>query len=300
MSDTAVLENQNRIPLECSTQAFSSLEFTSSAGLVPSVSNTTKKDKNRFSSSLGSIQNSDILIRNSESDQDCHLTCFTNPLAEDLEEGTDLEVTGLSPATFATAGAGGDHQNVTEAEDTLVPLVVDPDLELKVRRACERISENVHICANEPSLAFFRLSEHVRKALPPTVESRQQVQTIQRQLGAAYEDADVALQDVKSMEHAAPVLDSTMEMLREAIKLQQQVKQEQSKRPKKEPSMYQRLSAHLTSVELLSDLRESASRISSNPSVDQDVSSQQNSTISASGAVSPTSKMTRSESCLTK
>jgi hypothetical protein len=32
------------------------------------------------------------------------------------------------------------------------------------------------------------------------------------------------------MEHAAPVLDSTMEMLREAIKLQQQVKQEQSKR----------------------------------------------------------------------
>ena len=52
----------------------------------------------------------------------------------------------------------------------------------------------VHICANEPSLAFFRLSEHVRKALPPTVESRQQVQTIQRQLGVAYEDADVALQ----------------------------------------------------------------------------------------------------------
>ena len=60
---------------------------------MPSVSNTAKKDKNS--------------IQNSESDQDCHLTCFTNPLAEDLEEGTDLEVTGLSPETFATAGAGG-------------------------------------------------------------------------------------------------------------------------------------------------------------------------------------------------
>lgn len=95
---------------------------------------------------------------------------FTNPLAED--EG-DFE------------------QEEVKAAPT---LVVDPDLELKVRRACERISENVHICANEPSLAFFRLSEHVRKALPPTVESRHQVHTIQRQLGAAYEDADVALQ----------------------------------------------------------------------------------------------------------
>ncbi len=73
------------------------------------------------------------------------------------------------------------------------PLVADPDLEVKVRKACEKISENVHICANEPSLAFFRLSEHVRKALPPTVENRQQVQSIQRQLGGAYEDAELAL-----------------------------------------------------------------------------------------------------------
>ncbi len=66
-------------------------------------------------------------------------------------------------------------------------------LSFKVRKACEKISENVHLCANEPSLAFFRLSEHVRKALPPTVENRQQVQSIQRQLGGAYEDADIAL-----------------------------------------------------------------------------------------------------------
>lgn len=137
--------------------------------------------------------------------QDPFLTCFTNPLSEeeDLPEESAIPV---------------------------APLVVDPDLELKVRRACERISENVHICANEPSLAFFRLSEHVRKALPPTVESRQQVHTIQRQLGAAYEDADVALQEVQSMEQATPMLNSTMEMLRTAISLQQQVKQEQSKR----------------------------------------------------------------------
>jgi hypothetical protein len=95
---------------------------------------------------------------------------FTNPLADEDEE---IVSTRSSP-----------------------PPVYDPDLEVKVRRACERISENVHICANEPSLAFFRLSEHVRKALPPTVESRQQVQTIQRQLGGAYEDAEFALQYV--------------------------------------------------------------------------------------------------------
>lgn len=185
-----------------------------------------------------------------------------NPLTEDTDLEADLE---------------------DETVPSRPPLVVDRDLELKVRRACERISENVHICANEPSLAFFRLSEHVRKALPPTVDSRQQVQHIQRQLGAAYEDADLALQVVKSMEQATPLLQSTMDLLRNAIQIQQQLKQEQSKRPttKKEPSMYQRLSAHLTSVELLSELRESANRISTSSTNDEN-------------AIPP--KMTRSES----
>ena len=147
-------------------------------------------------------------------DYEATVETFTNPLAEEdleLEEAQEEEQEDLF-------------------EPALVTLVVDPDLELKVRRACERISENVHICANEPSLAFFRLSEHVRKALPPTVDSRQQVQTIQRQLGAAYEDADVALQEVQSMEQAAPLLNSTMELLRSSISHQQQLKQEQSKR----------------------------------------------------------------------
>ena len=116
---SALLENQNKIPLECSTQAISSLaEFSSSAsGSVPSNNKLFKKSQQ---------PQVNFLIKNSESDQDCNLTCFTNPLAEDLE--LDFEVTGSNPA------------EVTEAET--VPLVVDPDLEIKVRRACERISEN--------------------------------------------------------------------------------------------------------------------------------------------------------------
>ena len=39
----------------------------------------------------------------------------------------------------------------------------DSELESKVKKATERICENLHIVANEPSLAFYRISEHVRK-----------------------------------------------------------------------------------------------------------------------------------------
>ena len=116
---SALLENQNKIPLECSTQFIE--EFSSSASSVPSSNNTKKLFKKSQQPQVN------FLIKNSESDQDCNLTCFTNPLAEDLE--LDLEVTGSNPAEVT-------------AEAETVPLVVDPDLEIKVRRACERISEN--------------------------------------------------------------------------------------------------------------------------------------------------------------
>jgi hypothetical protein len=36
----------------------------------------------------------------------------------------------------------------------------------------EKFSENLHIVANEPSLAFYRIQEHVRKSMPQLVEQR--------------------------------------------------------------------------------------------------------------------------------
>jgi len=105
----------------------------------------------------------------------------------------------------------------------------DRDLEDKVRKACERFSENVHICANEPSLALYRLTEHVRKALPPTVESRSQIQHLHQQLQGVYYDAEYGLETVKSMERASPHLRNVTELLKESLFLKQQIKHEQQR-----------------------------------------------------------------------
>jgi len=129
-----------------------------------------------------------------------------------------------------------------------------------VKKTTERICENLHIVANEPSLAFYRIAEHVRKALPPTVESRAEVLRLNQQLEGAYYDAEYGLEVVTSMEAAVPRLSNAQESLKNAIFLQQQLKHLQARKLKKDSgSIYQRFSAHLTSVDL-SETRDSAGR----------------------------------------
>ena len=36
----------------------------------------------------------------------------------------------------------------------------------------DKLSESLNIVANEPSLAFFRIQEHVRKCLPQLAETK--------------------------------------------------------------------------------------------------------------------------------
>lgn len=59
--------------------------------------------------------------------------------------------------------------------------------------ATERISENMHIIANEPSLAFYRLQEHVRKALNPMVDRRVDVNKLQQELQGRCYDIEYAI-----------------------------------------------------------------------------------------------------------
>lgn len=139
--------------------------------------------------------------------------------------------------------------------------IVDSELELKVKKATEKICENLHIVANEPSLALYRISEHVRKALPPTVESRSEVKRLNQQLSGAHSDAEHGLQTVLAMEKAIPHLVSIQELLKRSIHIQQQLKNDPQRRVRKDTtSIYQRFSAHINSVDIpdLSDLRDSA------------------------------------------
>lgn len=162
---------------------------------------------------------------------------------------------------------------VTEDNKTNLALNsrIDAELEQKVNRATRRICENLHIIANEPSLALYRISEHVRKALPPTVESRCEVKRLHAQLSGAHADAEYGLDNIKAMEESLPSFGKIECLLHKCIALQQQVNHVPPKRVKRggAGSIYQRFSAHLASVDIpdLTDFgnsaRETAIRVES-------------------------------------
>uniref|UniRef100_A0A182Q9D2 Uncharacterized protein n=1 Tax=Anopheles farauti TaxID=69004 RepID=A0A182Q9D2_9DIPT len=129
-----------------------------------------------------------------------------------------------------------------------VSNVNDPELQAKVKKTTEKISENMHIIANEPSLAFYRIQEHVRKVIPLIVDRRAEVVQLQQDLQGKCYDMEYAIGAVKDIEAADTSLKNVQELLKNAIFLKQQLKYVESRRPKRDTnsSVYKRLSAHIT------------------------------------------------------
>lgn len=51
-----------------------------------------------------------------------------------------------------------------------MPILNKPMFQIQI--VADKLSETVNIIANEPSLAFFRIQEHVRKTLPQLVDQK--------------------------------------------------------------------------------------------------------------------------------
>ncbi|XP_030245377.1 BLOC-1-related complex subunit 8 homolog [Drosophila navojoa] len=123
------------------------------------------------------------------------------------------------------------------------------DLNFKGRKTSEKILENVHIFANDPSLAFFRIQEHIRKVLPAIIEKRTEVLSLQSNLQGHCFDMEYGVQALKSIEKSESTFYNIQEILKTSIFLKQQLKYEENRKKTKKDSIknsvYKRFSAHL-------------------------------------------------------
>ncbi|GAB1605217.1 keratin, type I cytoskeletal 9-like isoform X1 [Argonauta hians] len=143
---------------------------------------------------------------------------------ENYRNITDVETTEGSDSLLRRVS--GSNQSARET--------LEPELEHKARKVSERFSENLHIITNEPSLAFFRIQEHVRKSLPQLVEQKHEVQEIHQNVQGACFDTDYAKNAVNAMQKSNIHFQNIQDLLKNAMFMKQQIEYEESRKSEKD------------------------------------------------------------------
>ncbi|CAG7826414.1 unnamed protein product [Allacma fusca] len=123
-------------------------------------------------------------------------------------------------STVTSMTGGSSHQNFGVASD----------IDVKVKRGVGRLSENMHIIANEPSLAMFCLQEHIRKEIPQMIKHKNDFAGQHRLLQGTLYDCDYSIGAVKSIDKSKDNFESIQNHLRNALFFKQQIKFEENRR----------------------------------------------------------------------
>ncbi|TKR95082.1 hypothetical protein L596_009298 [Steinernema carpocapsae] len=103
------------------------------------------------------------------------------------------------------------------------------ELQARSRILAERLSESAHIVDHDPSLALYRLQEHVSRSLPVLVNRKYQMKQLNANLQGACFDLDNAITAVESMKKASNTFDRIQEQLRNCLYYKQQLDYESNR-----------------------------------------------------------------------
>ncbi|XP_078054763.1 BLOC-1-related complex subunit 8 isoform X6 [Mustelus asterias] len=105
----------------------------------------------------------------------------------------------------------------------------EQEMQLKVKKVTDKFTESMYFLANEPSLALYRLQEHVRRSLPELVQHKTDMQGVEEQCQGAIYTVEYACSAVKSMSNSGAYFKNIEGLLRRAISIKDQMSSLQSR-----------------------------------------------------------------------
>ncbi|KAK2835738.1 hypothetical protein Q5P01_016222 [Channa striata] len=105
----------------------------------------------------------------------------------------------------------------------------DQEMQLKVRRVTDKFTESMYVLANEPSVALYRLQEHVRRSLPELVQHKTDMQSWEEQSQGAIYTVEYACSAIKSMKNSSVYFKNVDSLLRQAISMKEQINNSQGR-----------------------------------------------------------------------
>ncbi|KAM7142712.1 BLOC-1-related complex subunit 8 isoform 1-T1 [Molossus nigricans] len=94
-----------------------------------------------------------------------------------------------------------------------------PDREGKDKDVTDKFTESVYVLANEPSVALYRLQEHVRRSLPELAQHKADMQRWEEQSQGAIYTVEYACSAVKNLVDSSVYFRSVEGLLKQAISI---------------------------------------------------------------------------------
>ncbi|XP_030322267.1 BLOC-1-related complex subunit 8 isoform X2 [Calypte anna] len=107
----------------------------------------------------------------------------------------------------------------------------EPEMQLKVKKVTDKFTESMYLLANEPSVALYRLQEHVRRSLPELAQHKSDMQSWEEQSQGAIYTVEYACSAIRSMTASSVYFRSIDTLLRHAIALKDQLSAAQTHSP---------------------------------------------------------------------
>jgi len=95
----------------------------------------------------------------------------------------------------------------------------DPETDYKVRRVTHQVNEAINLAANEPSLGYYRIQEHVHRTLPQLVQRKKELKENSLKIEGISYDLGLSINVIESVSTI-----STFTRIQEALKTAIQLK----------------------------------------------------------------------------
>ncbi|XP_077698242.1 BLOC-1-related complex subunit 8 isoform X1 [Eretmochelys imbricata] len=105
----------------------------------------------------------------------------------------------------------------------------ETEMQLKVKKVTDKFTESMYILANEPSVALYRLQEHVRRSLPELAQHKADMQSWEEQSQGAIYTVEYACSAIKNMMDSSVYFESIDRLLKHAITVKDQLNSAQGR-----------------------------------------------------------------------
>ncbi|XP_029469702.1 BLOC-1-related complex subunit 8 isoform X2 [Rhinatrema bivittatum] len=103
------------------------------------------------------------------------------------------------------------------------PAMEEQEIQLKVKKVTDKLTESMYVLANEPSVALYRLQEHVRRSLPELAQHKADMQNWEEQSQGAIYTVEYACSAIRSMTYSSEYFKSIEGLLRQTINTKNQM-----------------------------------------------------------------------------